>query len=330
MLLLLGLVIVGIVEASQPANWEWLTSLSKNSRADRVSEGEGRNRSPGEVRESLEPGEFRLVAGDRDPSGISDSELPPAGAGQDDLSIPPEILRPITDATLGIRKSESAAYFLMLNKARDAAPDRFERAGSSHTTYAELMNDPERHRGDLITIEGELRRLTTMPAGENDEGFETLYDGWLFTDAAGKKSPYRVIGSGKPEGMPEGDQIRERVRWTGYFFKRCNYETAHGLHAAPLLLGREVRWITSPAPGALKRRTPAVVSIGLCALAALFVSGLWWRFAHERRRQAARRHQRVQVEGGDLASLGDFPLDDPAGSLRDLNGWHESDERREA
>jgi hypothetical protein len=198
----------------------------------------------------------------------------------------------------------------MLARAREVPLRVLESAARSDVSYLELTNDPEHYRGQILTLSGELRRFNPIPVGENPFGLDRLYEGWLFTDEAGHTSPYRIICTTVPEGFPQGNEIRQWVRLTGFFFKRYGYATSHGLHFAPLLLGKKVRW-TPPLP-----RQSIETSYAPYLAAALAIVGLgfgcvcWFYTANDRRQHTQRVRQVTQQTAIDFDHLQEFePVD---------------------
>lgn len=332
LLLALGLAVIAITEASRTRNWEWLTRSGVKPPA-----GSARNDpsyAPQEADdEPLAPGAFRLAREKRKSTdltdgrqSVGDTKSSARDPQSDDIRIARELLETVQDQSVGIRSGEREAYYAILAKVRDIKPQLAERFGRHDLTYAELMNDPERHRGELVTVSGEIRRFTPLPAGENDVGIGQLYDGWVFTDEAGRKSPYRIICSEKPAAMPEGEELRERVTFTGYFFKRCSYETSHGLHAAPLLLGKSVRW-TPARPRTDDARGAAAYIVGVLGLLACTFGGvLWWLATGHRTRRTASL-ERAREPGHDaLIDLGNVETKDATTYLRELSERREENE----
>ena len=141
----------------------------------------------------------------------------------------------VKDNTLGIRRDEAEAYFRLLDHVKHVSPADLERAAVTEVQYINLMTEPDRFRGEPITIQGDLWRLYEFEAGPNDRGLTTLYEAWIFTGDS-SNHPYRVVSTSLPRTLTPGENIRKQVRVTGYFFKREGYPSQGGMHVAPTLL----------------------------------------------------------------------------------------------
>lgn len=293
---LLAMVVIGFGLASDPQNWHWLTGPAPNE-AKNGAKKRAAAKTPlvkPLADDELPPDAFRLVPGDAEKTGsprspaVSKSRAadhPPADAPPEsyELALPRELLADVQDSSLGIRHKESAAYYALLAKARDIPLSVLERAARTDVSFVALYNDPELYRGQLITLDGELRRFTPLAAGENTENLDTVYEGWLFTEDGGRTNPFRVICTGKPPGLPVGTEVRERVRFTGYFFKRYGYPTQHGLNFAPLLLGKRMRWTPPAAATGVERGSAPYVLATVVVLGLAFTGVVWWHAVHEKR-----------------------------------------------
>ena len=144
-------------------------------------------------------------------------------------------LASVKDNTLGIRRDEAAAYFRLLDHVKHVSPADLERAAVPDVQYINLMTEPDRFRGEPITIQGDLWRLYEFEAGPNDRGLTTLYEAWIFTGDS-SNHPYRVVSTSLPHTLTPGENLRKPVRVTGYFFKREGYPSQGGMHVAPTLI----------------------------------------------------------------------------------------------
>jgi|688.fasta_scaffold04021_7 hypothetical protein len=315
----LAIVLIAMAEARKPENWNWLAPASSSGgfRAPPAGPAEA-----GWESDELEPDQVRLIAPDKPPAEpLSNPRWP----REPELRIPLGLLTMIADNRVGVRAQERPALLAMLERARAAGSPRLGEAAQANLPFATLMNDPGEHRGEIATVEGELRRYQAIPAGENDLGLDTLYEGWLFTDEAGRTNPYRVVCASRTLGMEEGGEVRERVRIPAYFFKRLIYATAHGQHSAPMFVGDRFEILpkktggrSDPGQNVSRFLTPATI-----ILAAL-LGGLIYLAAHHFSRQGNRGNSGTGEwplgEGETLAVQGGLsePLRDPREFLREL------------
>jgi hypothetical protein len=183
------------------------------------------------------------------------------------------ILRRVKDNTLGIRREEGDAFYRVLNHTRHISTQALDRSGATDVLYINLMTQPDRFRGDPITIHGDLRRLYEFRAGSNPYQIKTLYEAWIFT-ADSSTHPYRVVFTHLPRELEPGENLRQMVKVTGYFFKREGYASAGGIHVAPTLLARQVTLFRPPhalpsADSIMPYLTGLVSAIGLAFLVTL-------------------------------------------------------------
>ncbi len=183
-------------------------------------------------------------------------------------------LRSVSDNTFGIPQAERDAYEALLTQASNANQTDLERAAHKDVSFALLMLEPDRFRGELITIEGDLRRLHRI-ATSNHDGDPETYEAWIFTTDSGL-NPYRVVCTSLPPGFAFGDQTDPpiRVRTTGYFFKRFSYATTGNYHTAPLLLAKTLTRTTSPKP--IQRPNHRARTLTIIAVCMLLVLTIGW------------------------------------------------------
>ena len=206
---LLVLVLVAIDRAREPSSWYWLTGPPRPAPS-----------SP-DAADTPEPVTPELL---------------------DAVTVPKEDLAGIADDSVGLRGEESGPYHRILARARDLPQADLETVARD-VAFSVLQKQPEHFRGQLVTISGDLRRLTTFPVRENDEGINELYEALVFTSDSGT-TPYRIRLTTPPTGLPTGESLDPPtpVRVVGYFFKRDQYIVQQDLrvHAAPLLLAQRI------------------------------------------------------------------------------------------
>ncbi len=237
----------------------------------------------------------------------------------EDVEIDKKILEPVRDNTLGVRHDEADAFYAILAKARDIPLSDLERVARDDVGFAVLMADSDHFRGTLITVRGEIKRLSKLKAGKNQHNIDVYYEAWLFTADSGI-NPYRIVCTSIPKGIPQGERITKPVRVcvTGYFFKREGYASQGGLHTAPTLLAKRLRWYPPQvAQTEDSRLTPYVVGFVILVAAGLGVT--LWRFTAGDKRFYRRHIKRItEAPREAIDALADVETTDPDEMFRQL------------
>lgn len=200
-----------------------------------------------------------------------------------------------------LRRDEREAFYAMLAAARRAGTQELlRRTATQSTDVVPLFNRPADMRGQLVAVEGRVRRA--VPIRIEDEalarrvGVDRYWEMEVFTDDS-QGNPLVVCVTELPADMPRGDRINEPIRVPAFFFKSWAYHAPGAgedkLQLAPLLIGREPRWLSAPPPAT--NRFAAVIA-GICFILAL--AGVWfvlWRAGRGderfRRQTLARRYE---------------------------------------
>lgn len=115
------------------------------------------------------------------------------------------------------RAIDQGPYRDLINHACCVSDRALEKAGTS-VAYGELMNRPEKYRGEPISIEGVLWRLYALHDPEfiplESEKTTSPFEAWIVDDEG---QPYRVVLMKLPTDLKPGDKSR-RCKVTGYFF----------------------------------------------------------------------------------------------------------------
>ena len=254
------------------------------------------------------------------PAAAAQKKAAVAAGGNDRsvIRLPPELLAEIKDQSVGLRASESPALEAMIRQLQQIPPKVLNTAAKNDLSFAELDNDPERYRGELVQLSGQMRRLTEFPLTLTSGQKLPIWEGWMFTESGGPKHPYRLFVLEKPDQFPTGEEIRQQVRVTGYFFKRCGYLTAHGLSFAPMLIVQKIRWTppTVLAPQGSWAAWPVAATLMLLAM--LFGAVLWrLTLADQTARQAVLADART-APAPRFEQLSDQQLPDAEEFLRQL------------
>jgi hypothetical protein len=208
-------------------------------------------------------------------------------------------------------------------------------AENSELSFSALYNEPARHRGKVVHLEGRLKRVEARdaPLPAERQGVKGTYEGWIFLDRPGP--PVVVIFPELPPELKVGDYAKPpRVTFDGYFFKKYSYRSGEKDRAGNykvmntlLFIGPTLSVKSGPA-----RAAPAVSPlagpvlygvIGFVGLtiALLLVIGWWYRRGDRpiRARLRALEGERFLSEG--LAEMGqDGAAAGPDAEARARNG----------
>ena len=197
--------------------------------------------------------------------------------------------------------------------------------------FPALYNEPARHRGKVVHLEGRLKRLSRYdaPLPAQRQGVKWVYEGWIFRDTPGP--PVVVIFTDVPPELKLGDAVRPpRVAFDGYFFKKFRYRSGKEDHAGRwqmlttlLFVGPTVKVQTGPpprsgAPMASPLSGPVVYGvIGFVGFAVILLVGLnlWYRRSDRtiRSRLVALQGERFLTDGlAEFERNSETPADGPA------------------
>ena len=244
------------------------------------------------IRVVAAPEQFQMDAGE-----------PPAPQAGSNAQLDKSILTSIKDNTFGVTSTERPAYDAILAKARNTPLAELEPLARKDVPFAVLMLDADRFRGELLTIEGDIRRLNRLAVPSDESTTVESFEAWLFTTDSGL-NPYRVVLTSLPDGVSLGDDLNPpiRARITGYFFKRYSYATANDFHTAPLLLAKTLTPLagskSAAAPRSNNSRSLTLLAIGV--LGTFVIVGLAVKIVVRRRR---RRPEESQESPPDFSWL---------------------------
>ena len=179
-----------------------------------------------------------------------------------------KLLEAITDNTR-FRDEENPAWFNLLGVLRQAEESDLRRAAIGRVSWLQLNEQSHEYRGELVTVQGTIRRAHRVDAAKNDEGIDGYYQIWLQPDD-NPKQPIVVYCLQPPQEFPTGMELAERARVTGFYFKRWLYLGKEDLQTAPVLLAKTVDW--QEKPSAEKNIPPAFNSIYFLIAAAAVAS----------------------------------------------------------
>lgn len=197
-----------------------------------------------------------------------------AGAPKPVVPDPSPEFETVEDRTpIGFR--DTAAYALLIDRARSQTPGELAREARRDLVLAHLWERPEHYRGVPIHLLGTVRRILYYESKLSRTGW--LYEAWVFP-VDERTVPYVCVFEEAPRGLPIGPDVSERVVFNGYFLKIMRYQAGDVTRGAPVLVGR-IGWEPSPAEGARAPDLDRTLFWSLVVLGGLFaVSLARWGF----------------------------------------------------
>ena len=183
--------------------------------------------------------------------------------------------------------AEAQAYNYLLVQANATPASALAKSARRDLTFAHLFEEPGKYRGQIVHIEGRLRRLRRFDAPRlaAKQSVPVIYEAWIFGEAY-FSNPYCVIATAVPKSIPVADTLNHHVAFDGYFFKRYRYQAGDSWRDAPLLIGHALldRESAVPESGASFATwlLPLLVTV-VGASVLLVVSLNWWFRRGDRR-----------------------------------------------
>ena len=156
-------------------------------------------------------------------------------------------------------------------------------------TFAHLWEQPGDFRGQVIHVEGRLKRLRQFdaPRPAAAEGVRVVYEGWVFAEEY-FSNPFCVLFTELPPGLRPAEKMEYHVAFDGYFFKRYRYQAGDGLREAPLLIGHTLKLLDAPAADSSLPMSQQflLLLVGFAVVVILLLVGTgWWMRRGDRRVQ---------------------------------------------
>jgi len=273
-----GLLVLMINEARKPENWSWLRGNSEPGQPATPDYSNYDTKYQPSPEEEYDPGVIRIVPRDPVPVTTDRSYFP---------GVEPALLGEVKD-NMPYRPQESKPWYHLLGILKNNNASFLEKNSSGDVSFVQLFEQPNEYRGDLVSLHGVARRATEVEATSNSEGIDKFYK-LILKLPEGAQRPIIVNVLELPEGFPvsrepslkAGDDIREEVLLTGFFFKNVVYQAANQQdYIAPVLLAKQVTW--KPAPIVKSRPIPQLSTIwlmiaGMAALATIVALFVYYR-----------------------------------------------------
>ena len=266
--------VVMIKRASEPGMWQWL--VSKPPEQEKVvREDTVRSKSA-----KVEPEKKQEAKPQADTSAKAAKKIPaatgPTDEDADEASGAIEDYDYVSDGTTHINQEDIQAYERLVRWVINQPYARLlARVNQKNPTYSQLRAAPRdfREPGKIFEINLHLRQVVKFDAKmtfdtnpDVQQEPVTLYEMWGTTDESRGRF-FHLIVFDPPAGLPLGQDVREDVRFVGYFFRLQAYEPGNAkLNAPPLIapsfIGR-IAWQPA-APGGVVSSTelPWMILLG--------------------------------------------------------------------
>ena len=159
----------------------------------------------------------------------------------------PEFLSGVRDDTL-FRSAETDAFYHLMKLLKETDEKTLEAASTGPVTFTQLFTQPKEYRGELVTVAGTLRRNERLAAPRNKYGIEEYFV--LVIQPDDRAEPLLIYCLQPPDNLPQGENLRQPITATGFFYKRQAGMSGDGLRTWPLVLAKTV--IAPVAPPAAK------------------------------------------------------------------------------
>ena len=196
-------------------------------------------------------GDLSLVASSDD---LADRQEPVKTDGSETVAIAPaqdptldgqtiDLLSLVSDNTLRMAKREMPAYWELVRRASISTFNELNELANSKTKFNDFYREPAKHRGELVSLELVVRRVTRFDAEVgNAAGVRSVYEIWGSTDQS-HAWLYVFITDKLPAGFDEESLLRKKANFAGYFLKLLAYHPGSAPPnakplLAPLLVGR--------------------------------------------------------------------------------------------
>jgi hypothetical protein len=230
----LGLVVMLMFRAADPATWHWLTQIDQPRSSDQGKEVDTRLQAPSGGEKVH--GSFESPAV-REPHA---SQSAKTKTGSYFEGVRPKLLEKVRDDAIFL-STEHEAWVHLLAILQKSDNERLQQASVGKVMFAQLYNQSEQYRGKLVSTAGYVRRAHRLPAPKNDLGIESYYQVW-FQPFDNLSNPMVVYAISLPKGFPSGMDLKEEASLTGFYFKRWAYPASDTVRTVPTILAKTVQW----------------------------------------------------------------------------------------
>ncbi|HWB10022.1 MAG TPA: hypothetical protein VG826_12390 [Pirellulales bacterium] len=295
-----GLLVFLVEAAVNPGRWVWLLRAGGHvpGQPD-AAKGDGRAdgrhaavEQPAVLRHKTAPGEFIAEA-------EAEDGIPPNKRFFD--GVRPELLARVRDDTV-FRSAESDAFYHLLKILDETGEERLEQASIGRVSFTQLFTQPKEFRGDLVTVDGTVRRVMEKTAPQNAFGIKGYWQ--VVLEPEDRDYPVVIYCLNLPPEFPRGEKLHEPVAVTGFYYRRlAGLSSGREIMTWPLLLSKTLRWqprLAAAEPGGQDQAALNDLAVGLALAVMASLVVVWFVFSRTRRKTTfVMPHPRP----GELSSL---------------------------
>lgn len=224
-------------------------------------EGKIDNRVIAKNQATLPEGVFPVANEEKEPEPLPDRDYY--------HGVNPLFLAKVKD-NMALRGAEHDAFFHLFQVLQLSSAEQLAASKPPEVTYRQLFQQPTAYRGQLVTIQGAIRRVTHIkPVAKNQYGITEYYE-IIFQPEDRVDMPLFVYALELPPQFPEEGELREDATVTGFFLKNMLYPAKRDNYSTPLLLAKSFQW----APRAARPKQEVDMSTMIYILIGTLVVGL--------------------------------------------------------
>ena len=194
------------------------------------------------------------------------------------IKIPEEELAEVRDRT---EINQDAPYNAIIKYVSQLRPEEITLKVKRGVTYENLMNTPEKYRGQLVRAKGVLLYLKPIELRTNPAGIDICYSGMMVNLSTKEYYVFHLID--KPpaplKNLIDDTSLAEDVEVEGTFLKIAQYEldepsrlkSGKTFNFAPFIIGRKITRIVYPPPEAAQKFQWIVAMISGVIILGLFI-----------------------------------------------------------
>lgn len=257
-----------------------------------------------------------------DSDAVVESKLPelPKEPVEENVEISADQFLTVEDFSVGVRSTESDSFFHVMSHASRVPINQLNSAADENVAREALLTAPDYYRGQVIQVEGVLRRLEKVSAELNGYGIEDYYIAWIITPTS-DNIPYRVAALFADDELPVSDLIAEKipVKLSGYFYKIQGYASRSDLQLTPLFIARRItKAPPTETPISLTETSNAARWL-FVVFGAIFLMAIWSVYRSTVGSSRLRAHRKDSIESvADLSEIQGESSIDPGEELRRL------------